>query len=128
MSYKQGISVLALILGLSTSAGAVDLIGVYELAQSHDAEIRAAEQRLAAAGEIPTQARASLLPQISGSAGINQGSSRTTIAGTRHDSQDSDTENWRIGLQQSIYDDANYGRLDRGHAELSFAEAQYREA
>lgn len=128
MSYKQGISVLALALGLSSSAVAVDLIGVYELAQSHDAEIRAAEQRLAAAGEIPVQARASLLPQISGSAGINQGSSRTTVAGVRRDSQDSDTENWRIGLQQSIYDDANYGRLDRGHAELSFAEAQYREA
>ncbi|MDZ7791934.1 MAG: TolC family outer membrane protein [Xanthomonadales bacterium] len=113
---------------LSTSAQAVDLMGVYELAQSHDAEIRAAEQRLKAAGEIPVQARASLLPTITASAGTNVGSSTTTIEGTELDSQDTDTERWGVTLRQSIYDDANYGRLDRGKAEFSVAEAQYREA
>jgi len=125
---KQILVSLTLALGLSTSVHAVDLMGVYELAQSHDAEIRAAEQRLAAAGEIPTQARASLLPSVTGSASMNRGSSTTTIAGTRLDSQDTDTESWGLSLQQSIYDDANYGRLNRGRAELSAAEAQYREA
>ena len=114
--------------GLSTSAQAVDLLGVYELAQSHDAEIRAAEQRLKAAGEIPTQARASLLPSISASAGKAVGSSTTTIEGTELDSEDNDTERWGVTLRQSIYDDANYGQLDRGRAEFSVAEAQYREA
>jgi outer membrane protein len=44
----------------------VDLMGVYELAQANDAELRAAEQRLAAAGEAPIQARAALLPSITG--------------------------------------------------------------
>ncbi len=119
---------LALGLGLSTSAQAVDLVGVYELAQSHDAEIRAAEQQLKAAGEIPTQARASLLPRVTGSAGATIGSSTTTIEGTELDSEDTDTERWGVTLQQSLYDDANFGELARGKAEFSAAEAQYREA
>lgn len=119
---------LAVALGLSSTANAVDLMGVYELAQSHDAELRVAEQRLNAAGEIPTQARASLLPSVNASAGVRQGSSTTTIAGTELESQDTDTDSWSVSLRQSIYDDANYGRLDRGRAELSVAEAEYAEA
>ncbi|WP_376692308.1 TolC family outer membrane protein [Wenzhouxiangella sp. EGI_FJ10409] len=119
---------LAIALGLSTSAQAVDLMGVYELAQSHDAEIRAAEQRLNAAGEIPVQARASLLPSINASAGMTIGSSTRAVEGIESPSQDTDTENWSVSLRQSIYDDANYGEIERGKAEFSVAEAQYREA
>ncbi|WP_376697412.1 TolC family outer membrane protein [Wenzhouxiangella sp. EGI_FJ10305] len=115
-------------LGLSTTAQAVDLMGVYELAQSHDAEIRVAEQQLNAAGENPVQARASLLPTVTASVGQTVGSSTTTIEGTELPSEDTDTERWGVTLRQSIYDDANYGRLDRGRAQLSVAEAQYREA
>ena len=115
-------------LSLAQGAHAVDLMGVYELAQANDAELRAAEQRLSAAGEIPTQARANLLPSISGSAGRTIGNSRTTIAGTRLDSQDTDSETYGLQIRQTIYDDANYGRLDRGRAELSGAEAVYIEA
>lgn len=125
---KKYILSLAVGLGLFANAQAVDLIGVYELAQSHDAEIRAAEQRLRAAGEIPDIARSSLLPTVSGSAGMNRGSSRTKVAGNKLGSQDTDTENWGLQLRQSIYDDANYGQLDRGRAELSVAEGVYREA
>jgi outer membrane protein len=119
---------LGLALGLSTSAQAVDLMGVYELAQSHDAEIRAAEQRLKAAGESPVQARANLLPTVTGSAGVTQGSSTRSVEGIESPSRDTDTESWQIQLRQSIYDDANYGQLDRSRAEVSVAEAQYREA
>jgi outer membrane protein len=113
---------------LVSTAHAVDLIGVYELAQANDAELRAAEQRLAAAGEAPIQARAALLPSIQGSVGRTLGRSRTTIAGTRLDPNDTDTESYSIQLRQSIYDDANYGRLDRARAELLAADAQYAEA
>ena len=115
-------------LGIAQGAHAVDLMGVYELAQANDAELRAAEQRLSAAGEIPAQARAGLLPSITGTAGRTIGSSRTTIAGTRLPSQDTDTASYRLQLSQTIYDDANYGRLDRGRAELSAAQAVYAEA
>lgn len=125
---KQILVSLTLALGLSTSAQAVDLMGVYELAQSHDAEIRAAEQRLNAAGEIPVQARASLLPSINASAGITQGAGEQTREGVKVETPDTDMERWSVSLRQSIYDDANYGRLDRSRAEFSVAQAQYREA
>ncbi|MFW5926628.1 MAG: TolC family outer membrane protein, partial [Wenzhouxiangella sp.] len=86
---------------------------------------RAAEQQLAAAGEIPRQARANLLPSLSASAGRTLGRSRTTIAGTSLDATDTDQESYGIQLNQSIYDDANYGRLDRGRAEFSAAEYEF---
>lgn len=113
---------------LVPAAHAVDLMGVYELAQANDAELRAAEQRLAAAGEAPIQARAALLPSIDGTVGRTLGRSRTTIAGNRLEATDTDTESYQIQLRQSIYDDANYGRLARARAELLAADAQYAEA
>ncbi len=109
-------------------AQGVDLLGVYELAQANDAELRAAEQRLAAAGEAPVQARAALLPSLSGTAGMTLGRSRTRIAGTDLDATDVDRENYSLTLRQTIYDDANYGRLARARAELTAADAQYAEA
>ncbi|TVQ34678.1 MAG: type I secretion protein TolC [Wenzhouxiangella sp.] len=119
---------LALILFLLPQAHAVDLLGVYELAQANDAELRAAEQRLAAAGEAPVQARAALLPSISASAGRTLGRSRTTIAGTSLDSVDVDRESYSVELRQSLFDDANFGRIARARAELMAADAQYAEA
>jgi outer membrane protein len=113
---------------LAQGAYAVDLMGVYELAQANDPQLRAAEQRLAAAGEIPTQARSVLLPSISASASRDIGGSRRYLEGTRTGSFDRDEESYSIGFQQTIYDDSNYGRLDRGRAELTRAEATYLEA
>ncbi len=117
-----------LALALAPTAWSVDLLGVYELAQSHDAELRAAERRLAIAGEIPVQTRASLLPQLSGSATQTLGSSSPQVGGTSLPSTDIDQRNFSIQLRQSLYDDANYGRLARGRAELAAADALYMEA
>ena len=125
---RKQLIVAGICLALAPLAQAVDLMGVYELAQANDAELRAAEYRLAAAGENPTQARAALLPSISARAGREIGNSRTRIASTNLDAQDSDRENYSVSLRQSIYDDANYGRLDIARAQLSVAEAQYSEA
>lgn len=119
---------VSLLLAVSPTLPAVDLMGVYELAQSHDAELRAAEQQLAAAGEIPRQARSNLLPSLNAEVGRTLGRSRTTIAGTKLDATDTDQESYSIGFRQSLYDDANYGRLDRGRAELSAAEAEFEQA
>ncbi|MEE4297610.1 MAG: TolC family outer membrane protein [Wenzhouxiangella sp.] len=113
---------------LSPLAFAVDLLGVYELAQSNDAELRAAERRLAVAGEIPVQTRAALLPQVSGRATQTLGSSSSSFGGTDLPDSDIDTRNYSINLSQTIYDDANYGRLERGRAQLAAADAQYSEA
>lgn len=115
-------------LTLSGGAQAVDLLGVYELAQTNDAALRAAERRLDAAEEIPKQARATLLPTINGSASRTIGSSEPEVGGRTLPSSDVDQENYRVSLNQSIFDDANWGQLARGRAELSTAEAEYKEA
>ncbi len=125
---KKTAVVLTLSMALSPLALAVDLLGVYELAQSNDAELRAAERRLAVAGEIPIQTRAALLPQISGRATQTLGSSSSSFGGTDLPDSDIDTRNYSINLSQTIYDDANYGRLERGRAQLAAADAQYSEA
>ena len=115
-------------LTFSASAGAVDLLGVYELAQSNDAALRAAERRLDAAEEIPKQARASLLPTINGSASRSIGSSDPQVGGRVLPSSDVDQENYSVSINQSIYDDRNWGQVARGRAELTTAQAEYEEA
>ena len=125
---KKTALILALTLSLAPLAHAVDLMGVYELARDYDAELRAAEQTLAAAGEGPNQARASLLPSVSASAGRRIGEGRVRIAGTNLPSEDADTESYSVTLNQTIYDDANYGRLDAARARYSIAQAQYAQA
>ena len=125
---KKTALALALAVTLSPLSHAVDLLGVYELAQTNDAELRAAERRLAIAGEIPVQTRAALLPRISGSASQTLGRSSPSVAGTSLPSTDIDQRNYSISLSQTIYNDANSGRLERGRAELAAADAQYMEA
>jgi len=115
-------------LSLSGGAQAVDLLGVYELAQSNDAALAAAERRLDAAEEIPRQARATLLPTINGSASRSIGSSEPEVGGRTLPSSDVDQESYRVSINQSIFNDANWGQLARGRAELSAAEAEYKEA
>jgi len=125
---KKTTVALTLSLALSPMALAVDLLGVYELAQTNDAELRAAERRLAVAGEIPIQTRAALLPQVSGRASQTLGSSSPSVGGNDLPSSDIDQRSYSINLSQTIYDDANYGRLERGRAQLAAADAQYSEA
>ena len=121
-------SALALALGWATQAQAVDLLGVYELAQKNDAELRAAERRLDVAEEIPRQARSGLLPSLTGQASKTIGYSEPQVGGVTLPSSDTDQENYRVTLNQSIYDDANWGQMSKGKAQLVAAEAQYQEA
>lgn len=121
-------SALALALGLASQTQAVDLLGVYELAQKNDAELRAAERRLDVAEEIPRQARAGLLPSLTGQASKTIGNSEPQVGGVTLPSSDTDQENYRVTLNQSIYDDANWGQVSKGKAQLAAAQAQYQEA
>lgn len=125
---KTKLWIIAAAMGVMPSVHAVDLMGVFELAQTNDAELRAAEQRLAAAEQIPIQARAQLLPSVNAQVGRQIGSSSTRFAGVSRGSTDIDTESYGVSFSQSIYDHANYGRLARARAELMAADAQYAEA
>ena len=104
----------ATIAALSTSAGAVDLMGVYELAVSNDPQIRAAERRLDAS-EIETKlARANFLPEINATLQRTPiGNSQPKIAGVDLDENDIDSENYSVNLTQSLYDHGNFARMER---------------
>lgn len=112
-------------LALTTPALAVDLLGVYELASTNDPQIQAAERRLEASTFQEAIARASLLPSISGNISRDFGNSQPSLDGTDLTDNDIDAENYSLNLRQSIYDDANYGRLTRARSLIAQADAQY---
>ena len=88
---------------LPAAARADDLLQSYQKARSSDPQYAAAESQRAIDAERPIQARAALLPQLSGSVGVTRsdpgpgGSSRSG--------------SWGLSLQQSVFDYGNYTAL-----------------
>ena len=118
---------------ISGPAAAVDLMGVHDLALKNDPILQAAAYRRDATGENERQAWSSLLPTIGGSAGLNRGDTESTIKGKDffpdvNRENDIDTENWSLDLNQVIYDQSNYERLDIARGQVSQAEAIYQAA
>lgn len=109
----------------STSAGAVDLVGVHDLAIDNDPRLQAAEFRREATGEQRYIARANLLPQLGASGSWNWGNSDTDIPGLDIDDTDIDNRNYGIDLRQSLYRQANYEALDIARGQISQADAIY---
>lgn len=118
---------LAAILATPT-AFAVDIIGVHDLAQKNDPLLQAAKYRRDATAENRKQARSNLLPSLTASASMTQGDSQTSIAGMTISDSDTDNENLRLELRQSLYDRANYNRLDMAKGEVTQADAVYDKA
>ena len=131
---------LALIASLSAfaaSAPAADLAEIYEMARASDPQLAAAESAMFAAGEGVVQARAALLPRVTGSASLSDsnssGSSLTTIPqadgsvrfGRANSTGDTSSRNYRLDLTQSIYNHSNYTRLRGARAGKSRFEASY---
>ncbi|WP_191621330.1 TolC family outer membrane protein [Marinihelvus fidelis] len=113
---------------LAAPAHAVDLIGVHDLAMENDPILQAASYRRDATGENERQAWANLLPNLGGSAGMTRGDSETSIAGDRVSDTDVDNESWGLSLQQVLYDQSNYERLDLARGQVSQSEAIYQQA
>jgi outer membrane protein len=110
------------------SAFAVDITGVHNLAVKNDPQLQAASYRRDATNERRAQARSNLLPTISASASQTRGDSQTSIAGFQVSDTDTDNESLRLQLSQSIYDPANYKRLDVAKGQVSQGEAIYQQA
>jgi len=110
---------------VASPAFAVDLIGVHDLAARNDPQLQAAAYRKEATGENERQAWSNLLPTLSGSAAINRGSSKTSIAGTTVDDSDTSNESYGLNLRQSLYAQSNYENLDIARGQVSQAEATY---
>ncbi|MCP5473860.1 MAG: TolC family outer membrane protein [Rhodanobacteraceae bacterium] len=131
---------IALITGLSALAGsasAADLAQIYEMARASDPQLAAAESAMYAAGEGVVQARSSLLPNLSGSAGLgdsNSSSSQITSIpqpdgtvrfGRADGNGDTTSRTYRLQLTQTIYSQANYTRLRGARAGQSSLAASY---
>ena len=112
----------------SKDVKAVDLIGVHDLALKNDPILQAASFRRDATGERERQAYANFLPQLSGQAGLDRGNSKSFINGSQVSDQDADTENWGVGLDQVIYDQANFETLDLARGQVQQGDAIYQAA
>ena len=128
---KRTLLSLVVGLGVSTSALADNLMQVYQQALSSDPVVnRAKAQRDAAYEGIPI-ARSSLLPQISGSVGYTMSSSENTQFAPSADDvsiitidSDTDTMNYGLNLEMSLYDHANWVGLDRSEKVAEQSDAQ----
>ncbi|MGB0722384.1 MAG: TolC family outer membrane protein [Gammaproteobacteria bacterium] len=108
---------LALLTAFPTAFGAQNLLTTYEQAAASDPELRAAQASLQATRQNRPQARAALLPQISGSANI-----------THNDTDNSgsfDSHGYSVSLSQSIYSYKNYASLHQVDAAIEQAVAEY---
>jgi len=126
----------------ATDADAGDLVQAYELARRSDPQLAGAASNLLASRESYPQARAVLLPQMSGTASLTRSYSGNTSFGTSPDpdepggtvfgeSKSSSTNTNRsigISLTQSIYDHANWTRLRAVRARNSQADFEYEAA
>lgn len=114
---------------MTAPAFAVDLVGIYELAVTNDPQLQAASYRRDATGENVIQARSALLPSLSGSGSMTQGDTQTSISGFGQISDnDIDQETFGLDLRQTLYDHANYKRLDVARGQVGRAEAVYQAA
>ncbi len=121
-------------------AQATDLIAVYERARSSDPQLQTAEAQRLAQREVVPQARASLLPNIGGTASFTDTNRDTesfqafpqpdgTVRfGPVAGNIDTRGRQYSLSLQQSIYNHQNYTRLAGARAQASQADADYESA
>lgn len=122
--------VFALIgLGCAASVGAEDLLRVYDLAVRSDPVLKEAEQTLYARRETGPQARALLLPNLALSAGARyRDEQASTPWSTRRRNDDYGSRNLTVSVTQSVYDRADWLRLEQTADTIAQAEAEYRNA
>lgn len=128
---KRTLLSLVISLGVTSSALADDLYDVYQQALNNDPVVnRAKAQRDAAFEGIPIS-RANLLPQISGSVSYQQSSRENTqFAGDQENvtliivDADSDTTQYGLSLDMSLYDHANWVGLNRAEKTAEQSDAQ----
>ncbi len=122
------------------TAQAADLGAVYERARANDPLIREADANRLAARETKPQARAALLPQLSGGGTYFDSNSDGSQTFLQEDSSgnlevvtiDSEFEskrtNWNLTLRQSLFSWQNWATLKRADKQVAQAEADYQAA
>ncbi|MEO5596272.1 MAG: TolC family outer membrane protein [Lysobacteraceae bacterium] len=128
----------AVLLALAAPAAhATDLLQSYDAARQSDPRLGISEANRGAQGEGVVQSRASLLPQIDASATLSKSNTNSSSISSRPDASgnvtfgptagnsDISSRNYTVNLQQSIYDRANYTRLDAARSRAEQYDALY---
>src|SRR5690554_750360 len=125
---------LLLAAGSSTALSA-DLMQAYTLARDSDPQLAIAETTRQATQLRVTQARSSLLPSLTGSAGYSRSGSEGAgervlsidppIVSTSNTRSHSSGRNYGIDLSQSLYDHANYTQLRAAKKRTEVGQANY---
>lgn len=125
---------VAIGLGFVASAWGEDLIRIYDLAVRNDPVLREAEQILYATREVRPQARALLLPNLDLTAGARyqhdetSGSSLlglSTSGGSRRRNDTYGSQSLTAAVTQSVYNRADWIRLEQSDNTIAAAEAEY---
>lgn len=120
-------------LAFASAANGADLLEAYDLARNSDPQLAAAEAQKLAQGEGVVQSRASLLPQISGSASLGRsyGDSEGSQVFGGNPLPPSSSESrgrsrgYGVDLTQTLYSRANYTGLRASRARAERAAADY---
>lgn len=115
-------------LAMGAQVHAADLVQAYEMARQSDPQLQQAESARFAEAESVVQTRAALLPNVSGSAGINRTSTTQKLRDLPSESGTSRGWGYDVSLSQSVYNHANYTRLRGARASLSRVDAEYEAA
>ncbi|MCX7544213.1 TolC family outer membrane protein [Marinicella gelatinilytica] len=105
---------------------AASLVDVLNEALQQDPQLRAAEYNLKASQESKTQALANFLPQVNGSWNKQwaETESELDIIGELN-VPDTDQYGWRVSLNQSVYDHANFVRMSQAELQEARGSASY---
>jgi len=135
MPNKQRLLTLALASWLAAPAIAQEgLVEIYQRAVQNDPAVREAEARYLAAAEVKPQARSNLLPDLNLSAGRSHTFRETPtgavdpttglVIGTSSEFTN-DTNNWSIGLSQTLFNWGQYATLKQADKQVARAETDY---
>ncbi|MDJ0654155.1 MAG: TolC family outer membrane protein [Xanthomonadales bacterium] len=121
----SGVAGLILVAG---QARGEDLMDVYRLALQNDPQLRQASAVVRSTRENKTQAFSNFLPNLSGNATYSDSSGDFELVNGQVGSFDSQRENIGLTLNQSIYDQRNYTRMDAARSQISQSDADYQSA
>lgn len=122
---RRPLAIALTLMCLPLTAHAEDLLQSYELARNSDPQFSAAESGRLVTREGAVQARAGLLPQISGDASYTRSRSESETGGAPFDS-DADTASRQLGLNlnQMVYDRSRITRVRSQNALATAADFQ----
>ncbi|RZZ84730.1 TolC family outer membrane protein [Pseudoxanthomonas winnipegensis] len=106
--------VLAVALALPSAASATDLMQTYEMARNGDPTLAQAEAARLSQKEGVVQARATLLPQVNGTASLGRSSAKVTHGGEWIESPRS--RDYSVSVSQSLINFGDYARVNSQRA------------